>query len=204
MRVLRIAAFAAIAVTLQGCAFTNATFDAKPNADVLVAGPLGEVQPIAFTAPQLDDARSDRARIGFKRNGFGKLTADIMTLRPVDEIVEAAAAKALSDARHTAGADGIIRVLGTVDRFWFDYDMNFWSVVFIADVRCTLDFVDARTRQSIYRSTYSGSYIERKAGSSKAGALAINKALDRLIEDIVLDEELAAALRARVTPPAAM
>ena len=85
--------------------------------------------------------------------------------------------------------------MGTVDRFWFDVDVNFWTVKFIGDVQCTLDFVDARTQQSIYKSKYAGSYTEEKAGGlEKTWTVVMNRAIDKLIEDIVLDEALASAL----------
>ena len=90
-------------------------------------------------------------------------------------------------------------MVGTVDRFWFDYDVNMWTVKFIGDVQCTLDFVDAQTRQSIYKSKYSGSHSETKAGGLEATwTLVLNKSLDKLIESVVLDDELTAALNAQL------
>ena len=56
------------------------------------------------------------------------------------------------------------------------------------------------TKQSIYKSKYSGNYSDTKAGGlEKTWTEVMNKALDKLIESIVLDEELAAALNARLT-----
>jgi hypothetical protein len=96
------------------------------------------------------------------------------------------------------GDDGSIQIVGTVDRFWFETDMNFWTVKFIGDVQCTLDFVDAQTGQSIYKSSYAGSYAESKAGGlEQTWTIVMNKALDKLVEDIVLDDELATALQGR-------
>jgi uncharacterized lipoprotein YajG len=185
---------AAIAL-LQGCAFTPSTLDVRPSADVQVSGPLADVKTVQFNAPQIEDARPDTARIGWKKNGYGQNTADITTAKPVDQIVEIAIAKALVDTKHGVGVDGGILVTGTVDRFWFETDMNFFTVKFIGDVQCTLDFLDARSRQSIYKSKYSGSYSEEKAGGlDKTFASIMSKAVDKLIEDVVLDEALAAAL----------
>jgi uncharacterized lipoprotein YajG len=205
MKLVRVAALAAVVVIMQGCAFTEAKLDVHANQDVKVAGPLGDVKSIRYNSPQLDDARLDKARIGWKKNGFGQNTADISSKEPVDQVVEKAVAKALTDTKHNVGSAGAVEVVGTVDRFWFDLDVNFWTVKFIGDVQCTLDFVDAQTRQSIYKSKYSGTHSEEKAGGLEATwTMVLNKSLDKLVESIVLDDELAAALNARLAQQPAL
>ena len=200
MHLLRFLVIAAAILVAQGCAFTKATLDVKPTA-AQVAGPLGEVPSIKFQQPQLQDSRPDQARIGWKKNGFGQNTADIVTKQPVEQIVETAVAKALTDTKHSVGDTGDIEIVGTIDRFWFDLDVNMWTVKFIGDVQCTVDFVDPKTKQSIYKSKYSGNYADTKAGGlEKTWTEVMSKALDKLIESIVLDEELVAALSKRLTP----
>lgn len=200
MHLLRFLLIATAILVAQGCAFTKATLDVKPTA-TQVAGPLGDVPSITFQKPQLVDSRPDQARIGWKKNGFGQNTADIVTKEPVEQIVETAVAKALTDTRHSVADTGAIQVVGTVDRFWFDLDVNMWTVKFIGDVQCTVDFIDPHTKQSIYQSKYSGNYADTKAGGlEKTWTEVMSKALDKLIESIVLDEELVAALSKRATP----
>jgi uncharacterized lipoprotein YajG len=200
VHLLRFLVLATAILVAQGCAFTKATLDVKPTA-AKVAGPLGDVTPIAFQNPQLVDSRSDTVRIGWKKNGFGQNTADIVTKQPVEQIVEGAVAKALTDTKHSVGDSGAVQVVGTIDRFWFEVDVNMWTVKFMGDVQCTVDFVDTATKQSIYKSKYSGSYADTKAGGlEKTWTEVMNKALDKLIESIVLDEELVAALNKRATP----
>ncbi len=187
----------AAAAMLQACAFSDAVLDVKTT-DAKVAGPLGDVKSVSFSTPQLEDARLDRARIGWKKNGYGQNTADITTTTPPDQIVENAVAKALSDTNHRVGAGGDIKIVGTVDRLWFDMDVNFWTVKFIGDVQATLDFVDTKTNQSVYKSKYTGSYNESKGGGlEKTWNEVMNKALDKLVESIVLDDALASALKQR-------
>lgn len=193
----RILALAALVALLQGCAFTPAKLEVQATPETRVAGPLNDVQPIRFRATRLEDARQDRARIGWKKNGFGQNTADITTSQPVEQIVGSTIDKALVDSRHSVGDDGVIQIVGTVDRFWFDTDVNFWTVTFIGEVACTLDVIDPQTKQSIYTSRYAGSYSEDKAGGlEKTWSEVMGKALDELIEDIVLDEGLADAMKA--------
>src|SRR5262245_24462560 len=134
-------ALAAAVASLQGCAFTPAKLDVQANPETHVAGPLRDVEPIKFGRTQLEDARQDQARIGWKKNGFGQNSADITTSQPVDQIVESTIDKAIADSRHSVSDDGNVRITGTVDRFWFDTDMNFWTVTFIGEVACTLDFI---------------------------------------------------------------
>jgi uncharacterized lipoprotein YajG len=200
VHLLRFLILATAILVAQGCAFTKATLDVKPTA-AKVAGPLGDVSSISFQKPQLVDSRPDTVRIGWKKNGFGQNTADIVTKQPVEQIVEDAVAKALTDTKHGVGDTGAVQVVGTIDRFWFDLDVNMWTVKFIGDVQCTVDFIDTATKQSIYKSKYSGNYADTKAGGlEKTWTEVMNKALDKLIESIVLDEELVAALNKRATP----
>ena len=195
----KLLALAAAVALLQGCAFTPSKLEVQATPETRVAGPLSDVQPVKFRATQLEDERQDKARIGWKKNGFGQNTADITTSQPVDQIVESTIDKALTDSRHSVGDDGAMQIVGTVDRFWFDMDVNFWTVTFIGEVACTLDFIDATTKQSIYKSKYAGSYsVDKAGGLDKTWSEVMGKALDKLIEDVVLDEDLADAVRAHV------
>jgi uncharacterized lipoprotein YajG len=195
----RFLALVAAVALLPGCVFMPAQLEVTPHAATQVAGPLKDVGPVEFRAAQLEDARQDKARIGYKKNGFGHNTADITTSEPVDQIVEKTIAKAIVDSGHTVGDDGTLQIVGTVDRFWFDTDLNFWTITFIGEVACTLDFIDARTKQSVYKSRYAGSYIvDKAAGFEKTWTEVMAMALDKLIEDITLDEDMADALKAHI------
>ncbi len=189
--------FVVIAAILlvQACAFTDATLKLEHDDAVNITGPISEAESIAFSAPQLEDARLDKARIGWKKNGFGANTADITSEQPVDVIIENAIIDAIKDNGHTVVEDGQIRISGTVDRFWFETDVNFWSIEFIGDVQCTLNFTDPVTNTTIYSSSYSGTYKEKTAaGYVKTWTEVMNKAIEKLIEDIVFDEDLTDAL----------
>ena len=180
---------------IQACAFTDATLKVEHDSAVDITGPISEVGGIVFTAPQLEDARLDKARIGWKKNGYGMNTADITSEQPVDVIIENAIIDAIKDNGHSMAENGRVGITGTVNRFWFDTDMNFWTIEFIGDVQCTLDFIDSATNKSIYQSSYSGNYKEKTgAGYVKTWTEVMSKAVDKLIEDIVFDEDLKDAL----------
>lgn len=190
----KLMAIAAI-LMIQACAFTDATLKVEHDDEVNITGPISEAEGIAFSAPQLEDARLDKARIGWKKNGYGMKTADITSEQTVDVIVENAIIDAIKDNGHSVAEDGQVRISGTVDRFWFETDVNFWTLEFIGDIQCTLDFVDTATNESIYSSSYSGTYKEKTAaGYVKTWTEVMSKAIDKLIEDIVFDEDLTDAL----------
>lgn len=180
---------------LQSCAFTDATLQVEHDDEVNITGPISEARGIVFSAPRLEDARLDKARIGWKKNGYGMNTADINTEQPVEIIVENAIIDAIKDNGHSVADDNQIRITGTVDRFWFETDVNFWSIEFIGDIQCKLEFFDSETNLSIYSSSYSGTYKEKTAaGYVKTWTEVMGKAIDKLIEDIVFDEDLKDAL----------
>ncbi|HEY7772758.1 MAG TPA: hypothetical protein VIC26_06240, partial [Marinagarivorans sp.] len=125
--------FVLIAVgLLQACAFTDAQLDIGANPDSDIVGPVSEADVIKFKLPEMEDARDDKQRIGWKKNGYGQNTADITSLLPVEDIVENAFVEAIKDNGHEAVMDNAeVAITGTVDRFWFETDTNFWTVEFI-------------------------------------------------------------------------
>ena len=160
--------FVLIAVMLltQACAFTDATLQVEHDDEADITGPISEAGSIVFSVPQLEDARLDKARIGWKKNGFGANTADITTEQPVDVIVENAILDAIKDNGHTVAENNQVRITGTVDRFWFDTDVNFWSIEFIGEIQCTLELFYSETNAPIYSEIYSGTYKEKTAADS--------------------------------------
>ncbi|MEM1412102.1 MAG: YajG family lipoprotein [Pseudomonadota bacterium] len=181
---------------LQACAFTDAQLEVQHSESADIVGPISEPEPLVFSSPVLTDNRADTLRIGWKKNGFGQNTADITTAEPVEAIVQAALVDAIEDNGHSTGKNPSIAITGTVDRFWFDMDANFWTIDFIGDVKSSLRFADAETSEVIYESSYQGTYKERKAGGlEKSWTEVMGKAVDMLIEEIVYDDELAEAIR---------
>ena len=185
-----------LVVTLvQGCAFTTARLNiaARPATDF--KGPLSQVAPMKFDIKPLEDARSDKARIGWKRNGFGQNTADILSTRPVTELVAEAIRAGLKQNGQTAGIPSDINISGSVTRFWFEVKPNFWTIEFTGNVECDLEFVSNRTNQPIYKSRYSGTYTKKTGGGLEATWTEVMDAsVEKLVEDIVFDANLIEAL----------
>lgn len=158
-------------------------------------GPLKEITSVSFSKAILKDRRSNKSRIGAKKNGYGGDVGDIITESPVVEIVANAISTGFLKNGHTVIDDGRIKIEGSVTHFWFEMDMNFFTVEFIGDVQCNLSFVDTQTGQEIYNSDYSGHFADKKAGGAKkTWQIVMNKAVNNLIEDLVFDEDLKEAL----------
>jgi Uncharacterized lipoprotein len=182
-------------VLLQGCAFTTAKLNVavRPNTDF--KGPLSQVPGTKFDIQALTDARTDKARIGWKKNGYGSNTADILSTRPVTELVAEGIRAGLQQNGHTVATPGDITVSGSVTRFWFEVKPNFWTIEFTGNVECDLQFVRAGTTQEVYKSRYSGTYTKKTGGGLEATWTEVMDAsIEKLVEDIVFDANLIEAL----------
>ena len=181
-------------LTLQSCGKPTML---KVNHDDTATynGPLKELTTLSFTKAELIDQRSNKSRIGAKKNGYGGDVGDIITEDSVENIVSNAISTGLLKNGHTVINDGRIKITGSITNFWLEMDMNFFTVEFIGDVKCELKFIDTRTNKEIYSSEYSGHYAEKKAGGAKkTWQIIMSKAVNNLIEDIVFDEDLKEAL----------
>ncbi len=188
--------FIILVAFIQACAFTDATLPVKHNSGANIIGPVSEVEMLTFVSPSIEDRRLDKQRIGWKKNGFGQHTADISTEQPVQNIIQAALTDAIDDNGHSISEGAPIHISGSVDRFWFETDMNFWTVEFTGDIQCTLSFIDTLTNETIYSSVYTGSHKKETAGGlEKTWTEVMGKAVDNLIEEFVFDEELSDALQ---------
>ena len=182
-----------ILVLAQGCVFNDVHVPmALPPGEAL-SGVLSDVASREFAAVSVLDARHDRTRIGFRRNGFGQETADILSDEPVEIVVQRAVEATLVNNGHRL-ADSGIRVTGEIGVFWFEHDTNFWDVEFIGQINCELVF--SNEHGELYRNAYSGSYNKRirTVGTTNSVRIAMNGALAALAEDLAYDEGLAMAL----------
>jgi hypothetical protein len=184
-------------VLAQGCAFTTARLNvaARPATDL--KGPLSQLPATKFDLQALADERSDKARIGWKKNGYGSNTADILTTRPVTEIVAEAIRAGLQQNGQSVSVPGDITISGSLTRFWFEVKPNFWTVEFTGNVECDLQFTRTGTQQ-VYKSRYSGTYTKKTGGGLDATWTEVMDAsVEKLVEDIVFDANLIEALQAK-------
>lgn len=187
----------ASALSLTGCALTDAQLDVSHDPAAAQEGPIAEVESIIFVPGEIADLREDTERIGYKKNGFGMNTADITTDKPVGEIVRDAIVHAIETNGHAVGDTGI-GISGSVSNFWVDLDQNFWSVEVIGNIATSLTFTDTESGDVLYSRDYKGSYSDKvQVVTNSTYDDAISGAVANLIDEIVFDEDLAEALRER-------
>ena len=192
----------ATAIT-SGCAFTDASLKVDYDESHATRGPISRTAPIAFQMSEFTDSREDTDRIGYKRNTYGAKTADITTEQPVTSIVSDALKASIKHNGHTLSEQGEIIIRGDVTQFWFDADVDFWTVTFMGTVATTLEFVDSASQTSIYQSDYQGYYEKKAAGGlEQTWTDVMELALENMIDSIVKDPQLAKALRAQREQPA--
>lgn len=185
-----------LVVTLvQGCAFTTARLDVAARQNVNFKGPMSQVAPTKFAIKPLQDSRSDKARIGWKKNGFGQNTADILSKRPVTDIVAEGIRAGLQQNGHSIAVPSDITISGSVTRFWFEVKPNFFTIEFTGNIECDLEFALNRTNKTIYKSRYSGTYTKKTGGGFEATWTEVMDAsVEKLVEDIIFDTNLIEAL----------
>ena len=183
-----------LGLALQGCALTDAELDVGPDMEAINQGPISDATPRVFKVNDFEDARDDKERVGYKKNGFGQNMGDIDTDEPVPVIVADAISAAAVANGHTIG-DGGIAIDGVVNRFWIETDINFSNIEIACSIEADITFTDVASNKAIYSAPYAGSYSDKKQmGTEKNFKEIIDGALGALIDEIVFDEDLAEAL----------
>lgn len=183
-----------LGLALQGCALTDAELDVGPDMEAINQGPISDATPRVFSVNDFEDARDDKERVGYKKNGFGQNMGDIGTDEPVPVIVADAISAAAVANGHTIGEGGIA-IDGVVNRFWIETDINFTNIELACNIEADITFTDAATGKEIYSAPYAGSYSDKKQiATEKNFKEIIDGALGALIDEIVFDEDLAEAL----------
>lgn len=106
-----------------GCALTTdkVTFDYSPqNGAAPIQGAASKNLTVAVS-----DERADKADISHKKNGFGMEMAPIVSDKPIEEVFKSAIESELRVRGFRLGGGKSVNV--TVDRFYNDFKVGFWS-----------------------------------------------------------------------------
>ena len=182
---------------LGGCAFTKATLNVGYTDAMATRGPLASVTPRRIEVGAFADKRPETARIGYKRNMYGTKTADIVTAKPVSEIVTDALATELRKNGHeVTAANRDLVISGDITTFWFEFQVNFWTVEFFGTSAVTLNVVDG-TGKTLLTRNYQGHYTEKSGGGLDATwERVMNEALQRMVREVSTDLQLIRVLKA--------
>jgi hypothetical protein len=186
-----------LSLTLGGCAFTQANLNVGYDEAKAVKGPLSDIPLRQVMIGEFKDARPERDKIGYKRNGYAMKTADIKTQKPVPDIVREAITAEFSKNGHvTTGKTSEFVFAGDITTFWFDLQINFWSVEFMGTVAVDLNVNDGRTGVSLLARKYQGHFNEKSMGGLDATwERVMNTALALMIEEMSTDTQLLEILR---------
>jgi len=153
---------------------------------------------LAFVAPRrievsaVTDRRMDMSRIGYKP----KSRANIVTARPVTDIVREALAVELNTNGHTVVADTRDAVLvAAVEEFWLDVVVGYSTTQYVGKVAIALAVADGRSGDTLVTRRYVG--IKRRqadADTESAWREVMDAALARTMHDLATDPEEVAAL----------
>jgi len=202
---LRLIASLAVGLALSACAYGDAKLNLAYDAGAAKPGLLSEAPAARVDLKAVDDARVEKQAIGYKRNGFGAKTADILSATPPAEIVQDAIRVALEKNGHVIGGDSDrYAVKTTLNKFWFDYKTGLVSVEFFGSVQAEVSVVDKTTGQAIYTELFDGYHSEKTGGGlKKTWTRIMNAAIADLAAKMTLSPGLKDALATAAATPAA-
>ena len=181
-----------------GCAFTQATLNVGYTEAMASRGPLSSIAPRRIDVGGFADKRPETNKIGYKRNGFGQKTADIVTSKPVPDIVkEALTAELKKNGHDVTTTERDLVLSGDITTFWFELQVNFATVEFFGTSAITLNVVDGRTGTTLLTRNYQGHYTEKSMGGLDATwERVMNEALQRMVREVSTDLQLIRVLKA--------
>lgn len=181
----------------SGCAFSDVKLDVEYDKNLAKAGPLASVNSLKVNVSEFTDKRLLPDRVGDVRNGYGAHTADIITNKPVVDVVRNAIADTFEINGHVVtDVNPDIVISGDIERFWFESQANFWTIEFMGTIDVNLSVSDAASNNTIFSKRYSGHNNEEMyVGYDKEMHRVLNAALDDLMFKIGMDSQLADALK---------
>ncbi len=180
-----------------GCALTQANLKVGYDPAKTPKSALSTAAPLTVSVAEFADKRRETDKIGYKRNGFGQNMAPIVTVKPVPQIVREAISGEF--AKNGVAVDGSAfngALTGSIDSFWFDIQMNFWTVEFMGTVGVDVTLKDTRTGEVRHTGRYEGHYNEKSLGGLDATwERVMNTALENMIRDMSTDRKFVESLK---------
>jgi uncharacterized lipoprotein YajG len=185
-------------IVLSGCALTQANLNVKYAEENARKGPLSSVNPLNIEVGEFIDKRPETGKIGYKRNGFGQQTAKIVTTQPVPQIIrEAISTEFIKNGHLVTNVNRNILLSGTITSFWFDYQMNFWTIEFMGTVGVDLNVIDGKSGAVLLTRAYQGHYNEKSMGGLEGTwERVMSTALERMVQQMSTDNKLIQIIKA--------
>ena len=179
------------AVALSGCA-TSEAIEVLNTRYQGAAAPLADAGPVALTV--VDERMQYRTMIGQKENGYGMDMGAIRSSQPIEQVVRENLVGALTARGYDlAAGDPAMRV--AVKSFFADFKSGLLSGSVVPDVRLAVTVSRSGAADFVKEYDSSGVEISTLLADGGSAKRALDKALAAVIDKMVTDPELIAALR---------
>lgn len=209
---LRIISVLLLSISLSACAFGDETLTLGLTETEASPALLGQASPTVFSVGEFTDERPDRKPVGkdetadpkrpyfvgYKRNGYGQNTGNILNDRKIVETVQTELETMLVANGHALEDDaGSLSLAAKVKEFWFDYKTGLVTVEFFGTVEADIAVSEKETGEVLFTETFVG-YHSRKTGGGFSGTWTevMNAALSDMVRQISLSADLKEALDA--------
>jgi uncharacterized lipoprotein YajG len=185
-----------VCMTNTGCLLLNAEINPSYTADPLQTSRLKTLQPMTV-ALLIEDLRTsdERECVGQRRNGYGGVSAKVISGRPVTSIFYDALSAELNNNGHTVisePSDATSRTVKVgVKRFWTENQMNFFDITMSATVDAEVVIQDRNAPATTMKRSITGTADEsRQFAGESAYQDALNTALHEFVRSFARDSEI--------------
>ena len=183
---------------LSACVNSNAVLNISTNSEKMTVAPTSQRSSIKIAVEPFSDYRSDSNRVGFKRNAYRKITADVLTKKPVATLIQESLTNMLKSQGHTINGEyNQITLSGAIDKFWVDVIIEGNVTMMVGSIQISLELFD-EAKQLVFKKSYTGVYDEPFViALDSTRERIMQTALENLIQAITVDGTFANALERR-------
>jgi uncharacterized lipoprotein YajG len=199
VRVVVLAVF--VGAMLSGCAFSTAhvALDYQPSAER--RSPLSTV-PSRVIAVQLEDQRppAERDRVADKKNGFGQVTAPVLSTKDVSAVIRDALTRELQNNGHTiaspAGPSDVV-IKTVLKRYWANVSVRFTDIEMTGIITADITVTPTRNQAvAITRPVNTTLQEGALAGTDGAYESVLNKTLAEFVRNFSRETAVLDTLKA--------
>lgn len=188
-------------IALSGCAFSAAHVRPDYVPEVGKKSPLSTISPLVISI-LVEDQRnpSERDRVGDKKNGYGSVTAKVLSDKePTTILYDALKAECENNAHRIVKsedgkADALIKI--GLKRYWSDFAIHFFDIEMKGMLDTEIAISNGTDQNPLVSKPLNGTYHEsRQIALDSAFESALNGALLEFIRSFARDPSVLEALR---------
>jgi hypothetical protein len=187
-------------ITLSGCAFSAAHVRPDYTPETGKKSPLSTISPLAISI-LVEDQRNpgERDRVGDKKNGFGSVTAKVLSDKePPTILYDALKAECENNAHRIikaeeGKADVLIKI--GLKRYWSDFAIHFFDIEMKGMLDTDITILNGTDQNQLASEPLNSTYREsRQVALDGAFESALNGALLEFIRSFARDPNVLEAL----------